>query len=90
MSFRYYFAHGPSTAADSLKVFVEDDAHVRTLVWQRLGTSSTIYGFWSKGSASLAAWAGKSIQLVVQATDGGPDSLVEIGVDDIRVERPAA
>jgi len=30
------------------------------------------------------------VRLVFQATDGGHDSLVEVGIDDVRVERPAA
>ena len=90
LSFRYFFAHGPTTTADSLKVFVEDDAHVRTLVWQRLGNASVIYGSWTRTTASLAAFAGKRVQLVFQATDGAQNSLVEIGVDDVRIERPAS
>ncbi len=90
LSFRYYFAHGPSTSSDSLKVFVEDAAHKRTLVWQRFATASAVYGSWTRTSASLAPFAGKTVRLVFQATDGGHDSLVEVGIDDVRVERPAA
>ena len=90
LSFRYYFGHGPSSSADSLKVYVEDAAHVRTLVWQRTGTASTVYGAWTRTTASLTPFAGKKVQLVFRATDGGADSLVEVGIDDVRVERPAA
>ncbi|HET9615204.1 MAG TPA: M14 family zinc carboxypeptidase, partial [Candidatus Limnocylindrales bacterium] len=90
LSFRYYFAHGPSSAADSLRVYVEDAAHHRTLVWQRLGTANAVYGAWTRTTASLTAFAGTSVRLVFQATDGGPNSLVEVGIDDVRVERPAA
>ena len=90
LSFRYYFAHGPSTSADSLKVYVEDAAHVRTLVWQRLGSASVVYGSWTRTTASLAPWAGKKVQLVFRATDGAADSVVEVGIDDVRVERPPA
>jgi carboxypeptidase T len=88
LSFRYFFGHGPSSAADSLKVYLEDDAHKRTLVWQRLGTGSAVYGGWTRATASLAAFAGMQVRLVFQATDGGANSLVEIGIDDVRVERP--
>jgi hypothetical protein len=35
----------------------------------------------------LTQWAGTSIRIVIEAADGGPDSLVEVLVDDIRVER---
>ena len=36
----------------------------------------------------LAPWAGQTIRLVVAATDGGVDSLVEAAVDDIRIRQP--
>ena len=39
-------------------------------------------------SRSLAAWAGQTIHLVVEATDGANDSLVEAAIDDIRIRRP--
>jgi carboxypeptidase T len=87
-SFRYLFAHGPSSSADSLKVYVEDDAQTRTLVWSKLGTASTVSGAWTRASFSLGPWAGKAVRLVVRATDGGHDSLVEAGIDDVRFEQP--
>ena len=43
---------------------------------------------WTYGSASLAPWAGQTIRLVVAATDGGADNLVEAAVDDVRIRRP--
>ena len=36
----------------------------------------------------LTTWAGTSVRIVIVATDGGHDSEVEIGIDDVRVERP--
>ena len=36
----------------------------------------------------VSAWSGQTIRIVVQATDGGHDSLIEAGIDDVRVERP--
>jgi hypothetical protein len=90
LSFRYVFAHGPSSAEDGLKVFVEDDTATRTLVWEKDGTASTVGASWVRGWAALGPWAGKTIRIVIQAADGGPDSLVEVVVDDIRVERPTS
>jgi hypothetical protein len=89
LSLRYTFAHGPSSAADSLKVFVEDESATRTLVWSRLGTAGTVGASWFRATADLSAWGGQKIRIVIQATDGGSNSLVEVGIDDVRVERPS-
>jgi carboxypeptidase T len=89
LTFRYVFSHGPDTTADSLRAWVEDEAGKRTLVWSVLGSSSTVGAAWKTASAPLTTWGGKKIRIVIMATDGGTDSLVEALVDDIRVERPA-
>jgi carboxypeptidase T len=89
LTFRYVFAHGPDTTADSLKAWVEDPTGKRTLVWSVLGSSSKVGAAWKSASAALTPWAGKAIRIVITATDGGPDSLVEALIDDIRVERPS-
>jgi len=90
LSFRYVFAHGPSSSADGIKVWVEDAAATRTLVWSKAGTASTVRAAWVRAAVHLTPWAGTSIRIVIQAADGGPDSLVEVLIDDIRVERNVA
>lgn len=89
LSLRYSFAHGPSSADDSLRVFVEDATATRTEVWSVVGTAGTVGATWRRAAADLTPWAGQEIRIVIQATDGGSNSLVEAVVDDIRVERPA-
>ena len=42
---------------------------------------------WTKAGVPLTNWAGQTIRIVFTATDGGPDSLVEAGVDDVRGSR---
>jgi hypothetical protein len=87
LSFRVDFSHGPSSTADSLRVYVEDSTGKRTLVWQRLGSGAVLSGVWTRQAVSLAPWAGTTVRIVIKATDGGRDSLVEAAFDDIRVER---
>jgi aminopeptidase S len=89
LTFRYVFAHGPGSSDDSLRVWVEDDTGTRTQVWWVSGSPRTIRATWRVASASLAPWAGKSVRIVIVATDGGRNTLVEALVDDIRVERPS-
>jgi hypothetical protein len=33
-------------------------------------------------------WAGQTVRVVLGAADEGADSLVEVAVDDVRIERP--
>ena len=69
-------------------MFVEDETATRTLVWSKFGTASTVAASWIRATVDVSAWSGQTIRIVVQATDGGHDSLIEAGIDDVRVERP--
>ncbi len=87
LAFRWTFAHGPSSTADSLKVFLEDEAGVRTQVFLASGTSATVAAGWHATSIALTDPTARTVRIVIQATDGGHDSLVEIGIDDVRITR---
>lgn len=85
VQFSQYLAHGSnSSSADYLRVGVQDGA-TTTWVWARNGAAANLNGAWGAGSASLNPWAGRTIRLVVQAADASTASLVEAGVDDVRV-----
>ena len=89
LSFRYYLAHGSNaSAADSLRVIVEAEDGTPTVVFQELGAGNDDDAAWSDATRSLAAWAGQTIRIVVEATDGATDSLVEAAIDDLRIRRP--
>jgi carboxypeptidase T len=88
LTFRYTFAHGLVSAADGLRAFIEDEAGTRTPVWSRIGSWKSVGAVWTRASVPLTAWGGKTIRVVFEATDGGRDSLLEVGIDDVRVERP--
>jgi carboxypeptidase T len=87
LSFRYVFAHGPSSAEDGIKVWIEDESANRTLVWSVEGTTGVVAASWKRAAAALTDFAGQTVRIVIQATDGGTNSLVEVSIDDIRVER---
>jgi carboxypeptidase T len=89
LRFRYLWAHkANSTSADHLRAIVEAQDGTRTVVWQRTGAPSLLAGRWRTATASLDAWAGQTIRIRFEATDGDGGSLVEAGVDDVRVTRP--
>ena len=46
-------------------------------------------GAWRTASVPIDALAGTAIHLRFIAEDGGPDNLVEVEIDDIRVTQPS-
>jgi carboxypeptidase T len=85
LRFSFTFAHdAAATSADYLRVSVVDGATV-TPIWTAAGASANRNARWRQKSVSLNTWAGSTIQLLVQASDGGVDNVVEAAIDDVRV-----
>jgi hypothetical protein len=87
LTFRYYLAHGSnSSTKDSFMAWVQVGS-TRVRVFRNFGAGFIQPGKWTKVGVPLTNWAGQTIRIIFTATDGGPDSLVEAGVDDVRIER---
>ena len=58
-----------------------------TQVYNRAGAAANLNGAWGTASVSLNAFAGQTqpIRIVVEAADASTASLVEAGVDDVRI-----
>jgi extracellular elastinolytic metalloproteinase len=86
LSFSFYLAHGTNaTNADFLRVRIVGATTVT--VFERLGSATNVNGAWSTGSASLNAFAGQTVRIQIEAADAATASLVEAGIDDVRVTR---
>jgi carboxypeptidase T len=87
LSFQSYLANGSnSSTADFLRVRVLSGS-TSTVVYQALGSAANVNGAWGARTASLDAFAGQTVRIVVEAADASTASLVEAGVDDVRVTR---
>jgi carboxypeptidase T len=87
LSLSYYLAHfSNATSADYLRVRVVGTT--TTTVLDRRGSATNVNGVWTSLTASLAAHAGQSVYLLVDAADAGTASLVEAAVDNVRVVSP--
>ncbi|HET9457238.1 MAG TPA: hypothetical protein VFO78_07845, partial [Candidatus Limnocylindrales bacterium] len=53
-----------------------------------VGIGMLVGARWQRAGVSLSKFAGQTIRIVFTATDGGADSLVEAGLDDVRIELP--
>lgn len=90
LAFRWFLGHGAdATADDRLRAIVETADGTQTVAWERTAADVPGAGAWAAASVSLDAWAGQTIHVRFEAADGGADSLVEMGLDDIRVTRPS-
>jgi len=84
LSFSYYLAHGSNaTSADFLRVSVVGSS--TSVVFQRLGAAANVNGAWASASASLNAFAGQTVRILIEAADASTASLVEAGIDDVRI-----
>jgi aminopeptidase S len=82
------FSYGSTaTSADWFRVWVEAEDGTRTLVHQRLAASRYRWAAYTEVRVSLTRWANQVIRVVIGAGDVGRPSLVEVAVDDVRVER---
>jgi hypothetical protein len=85
LSFRYTFAHNSrARATDFLRVSVNG-----TEVFRQAGFAGNRNAVWTLASVDLDAFAGQSVQLLIEAVDGGSDSLVEAAIDDLRIFQAA-
>jgi murein tripeptide amidase MpaA len=85
LQFSQYLAHGSnSSSADFLRVSVQTSSGT-TQVFNRAGAAANVNGAWTTSSVSLNQFAGQTIRLVITAADASTASLVEAGVDDVRI-----
>ncbi|MFI6456129.1 M28 family peptidase [Streptosporangium amethystogenes] len=86
LAFSWYLAHGSnSSAADFLRVKVVGST--TTQVFQQLGAAANRNGAWGTADVDISAFAGQSVRILVEAGDASGASLVEAGIDDVKVTR---
>jgi extracellular elastinolytic metalloproteinase len=87
LTFSYYLAHGTnSSTADFFRVRVVVGSAV-TAVFQELGGTEDDDAVWTTGTVNLSQFAGQTIRILIEAADASGASLVEAGVDDVRITR---
>jgi Zn-dependent metalloprotease len=87
LTFSYYLAHlNNSSTADFFRVSVVDGTSVTT-VFQELGAATQDNAAFTTATVNLSQFAGRTIRIRIEAADAGGASLVEAGVDDVRITR---
>ncbi len=84
LSLSWYLAHGSnSSSADFLRVSIVGSSTQTVL--SQAGAGSDRDGAWATGSANISAFAGQTVRILIEAADASGASLVEAGVDDVRI-----
>ncbi len=87
LTFAYYLAHlNNSSSADFFRVSVVVGSSV-TPVFQELGSTANDAGAWATATINLSQFAGQTVRILIEAADASGASLVEAGVDDVRITR---
>jgi hypothetical protein len=87
LDWSWYFAHAANASANDLfKISVLQNGS-KTAVFTKAGAATDRDAAWAVASADLTPYAGKTIQLLIEATDAAGASLIEAAVDDIAISR---
>ncbi len=85
LSFNWYFAYlNNSSTEDYLRVRVVGSSGSSTVLNQS-GAMANKAGTWQSATYDLSAYAGQSVRIVVEAADAGSASLVEAGLDNVKI-----
>ncbi|HET6212772.1 MAG TPA: peptidase S8/S53 subtilisin kexin sedolisin, partial [Micromonosporaceae bacterium] len=85
LTFNWYLAHlNNATSADFFRISVVNGVTV-TQVFNQAGAAVTRAGSFSSASVNLTGFAGQTIRLRIEAADNATGSLIEAGVDDVKI-----
>jgi hypothetical protein len=84
LSFQYYLAHGSNaTSSDYFRVRVVGSTTTTPL--NVPGAAVNRNGAWTAFSGNISGHAGQTVRIVIDAADASTASLVEAGVDDVKI-----
>jgi carboxypeptidase T len=85
LSLSWYLGHGSnSSSADFFRVSVVHNGGT-TVVFSQAGTATDRDAAWAVASANISAYSGQSVRILIEAADASTASLVEAGVDDVKI-----
>ena len=92
LSFSHYQTHlYNASSGDFLRVTVQGESESQ-VIFEKTGADflASANAAWEQFSSSLNAFAGKTISILIEASDHGSESYVEAGIDDIHIEKLTA
>ncbi|WP_433205457.1 M14 family zinc carboxypeptidase [Dactylosporangium sp. CS-047395] len=87
LGYSWYLGHGNNaTSADFFRVSVVTGSGT-TVLFTAAGAATDRDAAWSTGSVNLTAYAGQTVQILIEAADASTASLVEAGVDNVTIRQ---
>ncbi|HCU48479.1 MAG TPA: hypothetical protein DGG94_01375 [Micromonosporaceae bacterium] len=87
LSYSWYLAHlNNASSADFFRVSIVHNGGT-TVLFTQAGAAANRAGAWAVGSNSISAYAGQSVRILVECADASGASLVECGVDDVKITK---
>lgn len=84
LTFYYYFAYSNNASRDDF-LRIKVIGTTTETVFEKRASSSAAQAAWCFESINLDAFAGQTIYLLIEAADAGSGSLVEAGIDKLRI-----
>lgn len=87
LSYSWYLAHlSNSSSADFFRVSIIHNGGT-TVLFTQAGAASNRSGSWATGTNNISTYAGQSVRVLVECADASGASLVECGVDNVKITR---
>ncbi|HEX6682335.1 MAG TPA: S8 family serine peptidase [Candidatus Limnocylindrales bacterium] len=85
LTYSWYLAHlNNSSSADFFRVSIVHGGGT-TALFTSSGAATNRAGAWATGTSNISAFTGQSVRILVECADASTASLVECGVDDVRI-----
>ncbi|WP_117208233.1 S8 family peptidase [Allorhizocola rhizosphaerae] len=85
LSYSWYLAHlSNSSNTDFFRISIVHNGGTTTM-FSQLGAATDRAGAWATRSTNISAYAGQAVRILVECVDASGASLVECGVDDVRI-----
>lgn len=85
LSYQWYLAHGSNaSSADFFRVSIVHSGGT-TVLHTQAGAAVNRNGAWAAQTVNISAYAGQTVQILIEAADASTASLVEAGVDDVKI-----
>jgi subtilisin family serine protease len=85
LTYSWYLAHlNNATSADFFRISIVHNGGT-TALFTQAGAASNRAGAWAGGTNGLNAYAGQSVRILVECADASGASLVECGVDNVKI-----
>ena len=87
LSFSWFLAHLNNSGTDDYLRVQVIGPNGSTTVLNQTGAATNRAGTWQTQTADVSAYAGQTVRVLVEAADNGTGSLVEAGLDDIKITK---